>query len=136
MQTKVLIIAVIRNDKGEILMRKKPAGSPPYSETWYLFGAELVAGENIEITLQNHLKAQTGINVSVEQKVGWDTEVKADVDGLTKHFVYLDVLCHELGGTLTLTPGIERLEWIAPEHFKDYDIVPPSVKLFKALGLL
>ncbi len=37
MKTKILNIAVIENN-GKVLMRKKPDGSLPYKETWYLFG--------------------------------------------------------------------------------------------------
>lgn len=136
METKVLIVAIIRNDKGEILLRKKPDGSPPYKETWYIFGAELVAGQPIEATLQAHIRQQTGLEISVEQRIGWNTEVKADLDGVTKQFVYLDVICHDLGGTLTPAPGIERLEWVATERLHEYDNVPPSVILFKKLGWL
>lgn len=42
MQTKVLIVGVVKNN-GAILMRKKPDGSPPYKEAWYIFGAEATA---------------------------------------------------------------------------------------------
>ena len=38
MEMKVSIIAVVKKDNA-VLMRKKEKGSPPYKETWYLFGA-------------------------------------------------------------------------------------------------
>lgn len=37
MPTKVLIVAIVENENGGILMRKKPDGSPPYAETWYRY---------------------------------------------------------------------------------------------------
>lgn len=133
METKVLIVAIIENDQGDILLRKKPDGSPPYEQTWYIFGVELKAGEPLADTLEAHIREQVGIETSIVKEVGWDIEVKADLDGVTKQFVYLDVLCKYDGGELALTEGIERLEWVAKDHLAEYDNVPPSVELFKKL---
>ena len=135
MQTKVLIIALIK--KGNtILMRKKPAGSPPYKETWYLFGAEATPDISPDDALKSHVKKQAGINITITQKFSWDTEVKHDLDDVEKFFVYLDVICEYASGELTLSPGIEKLEWVEIEKLSEYDIVPPSVELFKKLGYL
>ena len=40
MKTKILSIGIIKNGN-TILLRKKPDGSAPYKETWYLFGGEV-----------------------------------------------------------------------------------------------
>ena len=135
MQTKVLIIAVIKKDNA-VLMRKKPNDSPPYKETWYLFGAEAVAEKSPEQALKEHVKRQTGIDITVTQNLSWDTEVKYDIDGVQKFFIYLDVLCEYQGGKLTLSPGIEKLEWIEVEKLATYDLVPPTRKLFHKLGYI
>ena len=135
MPTKVLVIAIIK--KGEsILMRKKPDGSPPYAETWYLFGAEATPDIDPDEALKAHIKKQAGIDITIDKKISWDTEVKNDLDGVEKFFVYLDVLCEYAGGEPTLSSGIEKLEWVPIENLKNYDIVPPSVKVFKKLGYL
>jgi hypothetical protein len=134
MQTKVLIVAVVENEAGEILMRKKPAGSPPYPETWYIFGAELVPGDPLNETLRAHITKQAGIETQVTKELSWDTEVKADLDGATKQFVYLDVQCDYVSGELQLSDGIEKLEWVPKDRLTEYDIVPPSKVLFKKLG--
>jgi len=136
MQTKVLIIAVIQNDKGEVLLRKKPDGSPPYAETWYLFGTELVPGDPLDQTLRTHIQKQAGIDVAIAREFSWDTEVKADLDGVTKQFVYLDVLCRYVSGELRLSEGIEKLEWVPTDRLAEYDNVPPSKVLFQKLGWL
>lgn len=135
METKVLVVAIIEKD-GKILLRKKPDGSPPYTETWYIFGAKLVAGQDIEATLQSHVRAQAGIGIQLNKQLGWDTEVKADLDGVVKQFVYLDVSCRYVSGELRPASGIEKLEWVATEDLVHYDNVPPSKKLFKKLGYI
>ena len=135
MQTKVLIIAVIR--KGDtVLMRKKPDGSPPYPQTWYLFGAEATPDLSPDEALKTHVKRQTGIDITIGEKFSWDSEVKADLDGVTKFFVYLDVVCEYTGGEPTITPGIEKLEWVEIDRLKEYDLVPPSVEVFRKLGYI
>ena len=136
MQTKILIVAVVENEQGEVLLRKKPAGSPPYEETWYIFGAEFVAGEPVEKILVEHIQKQAGITVSLRQQIGWDVEVKHDLDGIEKQFVYLDVICHYKSGELSWSDGVERIEWVAKSRLHEYDNVPPSLKLFKTLGYM
>lgn len=134
MQTKVLIVAVVENENGDILLRKKPAGSPPYTETWYIFGAELIAGEDLQTALRNHIAKQAGIQTTIVNQLSWDTEVKVDIDDVMRQFVYLDVLCKYESGELQLSQGVEKLEWVPKTKLRDYDNVPPSVKLFKKLG--
>lgn len=135
MQIKVLIVAVVK--KGStVLMRKKPDGSPPYKETWYLFGAEATSEQSPDEALKEHVKRQAGIDIAIGQKFSWDTEIKHDLDGVEKFFVYLDVLCEYEGGELILSPGIEKLEWVEEQELKNYDLVPPSVEVFKKLGYL
>lgn len=117
-------------------MRKKLDGSPPYKETWYLFGAEATPDKSPNEALKEHIKQQVGIDIAVAKKFSWDTEVKNDLDGVKKFFIYLDVLCKYESGELTLSPGIEKLEWAEIEKLEDYDLVPPSVEVFKKLGYL
>ncbi|HSX30687.1 MAG TPA: NUDIX domain-containing protein [Candidatus Saccharimonadales bacterium] len=136
METKVLIIAVVENGKDEVLLRKKPDGSLPYKETWYLFGATLVPGEAPADALRAHLLKQTGVKARMVEALGWDTEVKADLDGITKQFVYLDMRCSYISGALQPAPDIERLEWVPRAKLTEYDLVPPSRVLFKKLGYL
>jgi|SRR3989344_1441479 len=133
METKILIIAVVQKGN-QVLLRKKPDGSPPYKETWYLFGGELVAGSKPEKILQGTLKAQAGINIKLVKELGWDTEVKKDHDGVEKMFVYLDAICEYVDGEIVPSPEIEKLEWVDFDKLKDYDLVPPSRKLFSKLG--
>lgn len=135
MKTKILVIGVVKKGN-EILLRKKPEGSPPYKETWYLFGGELVGDSTPEEAIQTQLEKQAGIKIKMVEGLGWDTEVKVDHDGERKLFVYLDCLCEYVSGKLVPGEGIERLEWMKIEELGQYDHVPPSRKLLKKLGYL
>ena len=135
MQIKVLIVAVVKKD-GTILMRKKPAGSPPYTETWYIFGAEATSDVDPDEAIINEVRLKSGITVKVTNKISWDTEVKNDLDGIEKFFVYLDVECEYESGDIIVAEGIEKIEWVKPEDLSNYDVVPPSRILFEKLGFL
>lgn len=135
MKTKVLIIGVVlKNDS--VLMRKKPDGSLPYKETWYLFGGELTPEVTPAKAIINEVKTKTGIDIKVMENLSWDTEVKEDLDGEEKLFIYLDTICEYVGGDLTPSEGIEKLQWVPKGELEGYDIVPPSKVLFKKLGYI
>lgn len=135
MQTKVLIVGIVKKD-GAILMRKKPDGSPPYKETWYIFGAEATPNTHPDQAIIDEVRAKSGITVAVTHKISWDTEVKNDLDGIEKFFVYLDVECQYVSGDIVIGEGIEKIEWVRPEDLGSYDIVPPSRVLFQKLGYI
>jgi hypothetical protein len=69
------------------------------------------------------------------KKISWDTEVKKDLDGIEKFFVYLDIECQYEAGNIVVAEGIEKIEWVKPEDLHCYDIVPPSEILFQKTGL-
>ena len=133
MKVKVLNIAVIEKG-GAILMRKKPAWSPPYEETWYLFGGEVADGISPEDAVKTIVKKQAGVDIKLRENIGWDTEIKNDLDGERKQFIYLDSIWDYVGGELVAGKGIEKVEFVPIEKLNEYDIVPPSRILFKKLG--
>src|SRR3989344_5903481 len=110
--TKELIIAIIEKDDS-ILMRKKPEGSLPYKETWYLFGCEPINNQDNLTTLKNYLRAELGINVKVSNElIAPDFEIKQDHDGIEKNFIYVNLRCKYIDGTPKIPKGAERVEWI------------------------
>jgi ADP-ribose pyrophosphatase YjhB (NUDIX family) len=135
MKTKVLVIALIKKDDA-VLLRKKPDGSLPYKQTWYMFGGELDPAKTPEQAAQEIVKLQTGVDIRMVEQLSWDTEVKADLDGETKQFVYLDAIFDYVSGELAPGQGIEKLEWVPTGKLAEYDIVPPSVKLLKKLNYI
>ncbi len=136
MKTTILVIGIVKKDN-QVLLRKKPDGSPPYKETWYLFDGNL-NGENSnpEKVLKSTLKRQTGIYVKPIERLSWDTEIKSDHKGNMTFYVYLSYLCEYVSGDFVLSENIEKLEWVLKEQLLSYDLVPPSRKLFKKIGYL
>ena len=135
MLTKILIIGnILKGDS--VLMRKKFAGSEPYKETWYSFGAVFVPGEDPRETFKKYIKGLIGVDVSPVRNFFWDMETKKDHDGIVKQFIYLDLECEYVSGEPTIPDGHEKIEWIPIEKLSEIDVVPPSVVMFKKLGYL
>ncbi len=135
MSTKILIIGNIIKGNS-VLMRKKFAGSEPYQETWYSFGAEFVPGEDPGETFKKYIKGLAGVDVSPVRNFFWDTETKNDHDGIEKQFIYLDLECEYVSGEPITPVGHEKIEWIPIENLSAIDVVPPSVTMFKKFGYL
>lgn len=136
MKTKILVIGVVKKGNS-ILMRKKPKGSPPYKQTWYLFGGELKPNKTVEKTIIDELKSKTGIVIKKIKRISWDTEVKKDLDGKEKLFIYLDTISNYDRGALKIKDKlIEELKWVPIKDLGKYDIVPPSRKVFRNLGFI
>jgi len=127
---KTVILAISHVKKGDsFLFRKKPDGTLPYKETWYGFGTEVDSSrDDIDVELCNHIKKQTGINVTISEHLWWDMETKPDLDGNQTFYVYLHTIAEYFDGEPVLSEGIEKLVWIPVEKLDDYAIVPPSKK--------
>ena len=136
MKTHVYVIAIIK--KGDaVLMRKKPDGTGPYKEPWYLFGAEIDGNnQDSEKAVQDRVRGMAGIEIKMGDKLTWNTEAKADPDGNDAFYVYLDTMFEYVSGDLKPGEGIEKLEWIPVDKLRDYDLVPPSKKLLQRIGWL
>ncbi|MFA7688987.1 MAG: NUDIX hydrolase, partial [Bacilli bacterium] len=101
-------------------------------------GGEVINGISPEEATKKIVKLQTGIDIRLRRNLSWDTEVKNDLDGEKKQFLYLDSIYDYVDGELQIgeNQNIEKLEWISIENLNEYDIVPPSIILFKKLGYL
>jgi len=135
MQTVILIIGLVK--KGDsILLRKKPAGSKPYMETWYSPGTEFAPGKDPAQAFIEYLKNYVGITVRMTKQLPEDTEVKADRVGVVKQYNYLNFEFEYVSGELELPEDLEKIEFVPVDKLQRLDIVPPSVKMFKRLGYL
>jgi hypothetical protein len=76
------------------------------------------------------------MNVSIDEKLWWDEEVKMDHDGETKLFIYLDALCSITLGSVTPVNKEEQLEWVELSNLSNYPLNPPSVVVLKKLSYL
>ncbi len=136
MNATILVIGIVKKDN-QVLLRKKSPGAGPYKEPWYLFGGKIELGKDYpEEVIQRTIKEQAGINTKVTQRIGWDTEIKLNDQGVETFYLYLDMLCEYVSAELKPGPDISHLEWADLDKLREYELNPPSKKLFRRVGYL
>ncbi len=135
MNTVLMAIAIIK-DGDKILLRKVDPAKNPYNEPWALFGGRIDGEGTVNELLNIELSERWDMNVSVDEKLWWDEEVKADHDGESKRFIYLDALCSVVSGSVTPVNKNEQLEWVELSDLGNYELNPPSVVVLNKLSYL
>lgn len=135
MNTVLMAIAIVK-DGSKILLRKVDPGKNPYNEPWALFGGRIDGEGTVNELLNIELSERWDMKVLVDEKLWWDEEVKADHDGESKRFIYLDVLCSIVSGSVTPINQNEQLEWVELSDLGNHELNPPSVVVLKKLSYL
>ena len=133
MKTVLMAIAVIKKGD-EILIRKFDPANNPYQEPWGLFGGRLEGDGTVAEMLNRELSERWNMTVTITEQLAWDEELKTDHDGEQKRFIYLDAMCELFSGDPNPVNPYEELKWVKIAELRDYQQVPPSVKLFQKLG--
>lgn len=135
MNTVLMAIAIVK-DGSKILLRKVDPAKNPYNEPWALFGGRIDGDGTVNELLNIELSERWDMNVSVDEKLWWDEEVKVDHDGESKRFIYLDALCSVVSGSVTSVNKNEQLEWVEVSNLVNYELNSPSVIVLKKLSYL
>lgn len=129
---------ILLNDDAAVLMRWKKERFKPYEETGYLPGAELTEDKTPNECIEDAVFALAGIRVTALKEIARDTEIKADHDGVTKLFNYIDILCTYVSGEIQQPAADSELRavgWAKVKNMDRYNANPPSRVLFeKAFG--
>jgi len=135
MKTVLMAIAVIRKDD-QILIRKFDPARNPYKEPWGLFGGRLEGDGTVVGMLNRELQERWNMTVTIKEQLTWDEDQKKDHDGEEKRFIYLDALCELKSGNPNPVNPNEEVRWVRMDELKDYQQVPPGMRLFRKLGWL
>ena len=83
MNIVLMAIAIIK-DGNKILLRKVDPAKNPYDEPWALFGGRIDGDGTVDELINVELNERWDMNVSINERLWWDEEVKMDHDGETK----------------------------------------------------
>lgn len=124
MQTVLMAVAIVK-DGERVLLRKMNPERNPYQESWALFGGRIEGDGSVTELLNKELSARWRLEITIDERLWWDEEIKKDHDGEEKRFVYIDAICRVTGGDPT--PGeSEQFEWVEAENLFDYELNPPT----------
>ncbi len=140
--------AIIFSQDERILMgMKKPGNNGVYGGYWILPGGIVEDGQTPLETLSHEIPDETNLDLSAYEAAfvddsGEDTaELTLSTGETILYQMRFSIYRFILGGAaadIDVRPGDElaRLDWAAIQNLPNYNLCPPSVKLFQKLGYI
>lgn len=123
----VVCVALVDTD-GRVLLAERSAGKP-MAGLWEFPGGKIQPGETPEVALIRELHEELGIDVA-EACLSPLTFASHHYPAL--HVVLLLYVCRRWKGLVTAREG-QRLSWVRPARFAEYDMPPADKGLVAAL---
>lgn len=139
-----IVCGVIYNQKGLILLGKRPSHRGVYRNQWGIVGGGIDEGEDAETALLREIKEEAGlINVVISQKIDFLQEIlttKRLSDG-TDQLVNMRITyytCITKHDKLSPNDEWEELRWMDKTTIKEItpDLNDPTKVLFKKIGII
>lgn len=123
---KSIGVAVIWNDRGEILIDKRPPKGL-LGGLWEFPGGKIEAGETVEQCIQREIKEELGIEIAVGDRL-------IEIDHAYTHFrVTLQVYhCRHLSG-IPQTIECDEIRWVTLDEIDQFPFPKANVEIIKAL---
>jgi len=137
MRTRIIVSAIIENNKGEILIGKKPSNKGVYLDAWHIPGGGIKEGERIEEGLKREIREETNLEIADIESIHFSDDITTRVqDGQTEkiHMIFLEFKCKTKTDNFSPSDDLEVLKWIPKSEIRNYKLTPPGEKLFKFLG--
>lgn len=99
----VSVAAMVRNDRGQILLVKSPWRG------WEYPGGLIEPGESFEAALRREIFEEAGVTVEIERFVGICKNVE-------KNIVNIDFICRYISGELATSEESTEVIWATPEE--------------------
>lgn len=142
---RIIVSAIIVTEDDKVFMgRTHPGGV--YPDCWHIPGGGVDPGETKLQALIREVKEETGIDISkFEAKLVSDTDtadgtkidkITGEPYTVTMHFNDYLVKINQLAATIKviLNDDLISYEWVPITNLKNYQLTPPSIKLFHDMG--
>lgn len=145
---RTIAVGLIISADDKVLLGKKRDGGV-YPDCWHLPGGGVKKDETLEQALIREIKEETGLNLKAEgiavrliDDRGKGEHFRKTTNGekvLAKmQFKVFEVKLNIHSAKINLKPGddLGELQWVSLDQLEQYQHTPPSVELFKRLGLI
>lgn len=134
MQRRVVVSAVIRNNKKQILLGKKPKDHGVYPGQWGIPGGGIEENETLEQALKREIKEETGLSIKDVEPLVFNaykvTKKFRNRPSIKMYMIALTYKCNMSGGKVTPNDEFEQLKWVDEKDLKEYDLNHATKWLF------
>jgi len=138
MNKSVVTGILVRNDKNQVLLVKKPDNVGPYAGMLLTPGGGVKTGESSDQAALRKLYEETGVKVTNLKREVFDDAVTKNWKGDKTHYIMLLYTGDLVSGDLKPTEGdddnLEIIKWFTPDELKDLQLSPPLKKFLIHLG--
>lgn len=124
--------AIIRNEKGEILLMHRTAGV--YKQYWGLIAGKVEWGEEVEDALKREAKEEIGVEIGNIQYTG------RYYDKIGRHpsktMICLPHFCDIINGEPSAVSECDEVRWFKPEEIKDMELAYDHKQMLEDLNLI
>lgn len=118
---------VIRGGKVLLIQR----GKEPLKGRWVIPGGTVELGETLEEAVAREVREETGIIVRPREVVLVFDRIERRDGAVAYHYVVIDYLCDDLGGTLQAGSDAADAAFVATEDLARYDMPPAALDLVR-----
>jgi len=118
---------VIRGGKVLLIQR----GKEPLKGRWVIPGGTVELGETLEDAVAREVREETGIVVRPREVVLVFDRIERRDGAVAYHYVVIDYLCDDLGGTLQAGSDAQDAAFVATEELARYDLPPAALDLVR-----
>ena len=118
---------VIRGGKVLLIQR----GKEPLKGRWVIPGGTVELGETLEDAVAREVREETGIVVRPREVVLVFDRIERRDGAVAYHYVVIDYLCDDLGGTLQAGSDAADAAFVATEDLARYDMPPAALDLVR-----
>lgn len=134
-QQIVIVIAIITNDKGEILLAKRYEPELPHIHgKWEFIGGGINIGEDLEDAVRREAKEEAGIEVKIVRLLPQIfTNLWTLPNGQKRHVVMASYECKIVSGepTPNKTENVGDLKFVNIDDIKHLDTLPKVYEMAK-----
>jgi len=110
---------------GRVLLVKR--AHPPIQGQWSIPGGVLEVGEMVRDAAIREAREETGLIVEPGELLGVYDRILYDPDHRVQyHYVLIDFLCRQVGGTLLAASDAAEVRWFAPEELPALNLAPDT----------
>jgi nucleoside triphosphatase len=140
MKSRIGVVGIIRNQKGEVLLCKMPLNRGVYPGQWAIPGGGIEPSETMTQALEREIKEEVGLTIK-NMSPFWfqdDTKEKIFADGHREmlYMIHLVFDGETDDDTVSINDEFEEYAWVGIDDLLGYDLNSATVKTFKQKGWL